>query len=213
MSTTIGQEIASKAGAKLATGGLIGALALGGGAMATGQLSCDTAALAPREAAGHVLVETGLDGAATDQFEVQRIEVEGLGFVDVARRGSKVEVIGLRANDGASAEVRSEGQESTEIDFTLDGVTRTLIISVFDGQLFADLAPSAVGDVSASIAGTADAADQASGDAAADAALNSDADAGLNIGGNVNANRDVLDDVQDETGLLGGLGIDFDLDD
>ena len=208
--STIGQEIASKAGAKLAAGGLIGALALGGGAVATGELSCE----APTEATGHVLIETGLDGAATDQFEVQRVEIEGLGIVDVARRGTDVEIIGVRTNDGATAEVRSEDQGSSEIDFTLDGVTRTLLVSVIDGQLVADLArsvdlaQSVVGDVSTSINGTVDADDQASGDAT----LNSDADTGLHIEGNYSANGDDLVD-QSETGLLGGLGIDLDLDD
>jgi len=213
MSTTIGQEIASKAGAKLAAGGLIGALALGGGAMATGQLSCDTAPLASREVNGHVLVETGLDGAAGDQFEVQRIEVEGLGFADVALRGTEVEVIDLRANDGGSAEARPQGQGGTEIDFTLGGVTRTLLVSVIDGHLFANLAPSGVGDAVTSVDGTVDADDQASVDVTADAALSADSDTALNIEGDVNTNGDVLDQAQAETGLLGGLGVDLDLDD
>jgi hypothetical protein len=213
MSMTIGQEIASKAGAKLAAGGLIGALALGGGAMATGQLSCDTANPAPGEVTGQMFVETGLAGAEDDQYDVQRIEVEGLGVVDVALRGTEVEVIDLRADDGGSAEVRPQGQGGTEIDFTLGGVTRTLLVSVIDGQLFADLAPSGVSDFVTSVDGTVEAGDQARVDVTADAALSSDSDAALNVEGDVNTNGDVLDQAQAETGLLGGLGIDLDLDD
>jgi hypothetical protein len=212
MSSTIGQAITSSAGAKLAAGGLVGALALGGGAMATGQLSYDTATVTPTEITGHMLVETDFDGAANGQTEMQRVEVEGLGFVDVAQSDSEVEVIDLRANEGGSAEVRSQGQGSAEIDFTLGGVTRTLLVSVVDGQLFADLAPSAVGDAFASIDGTVDADGQASGDAGADAVLNADADTALNIEGDANAYGDVSEDAQGETGLLGGLGIDLGFD-
>jgi hypothetical protein len=157
-----------------------------------------------------MLVETDLDAAANGQTEMQRIEVEGLGFVDVARSGSEVEVIDLRASDGGSAEVRSQGEGGAEIDFTLGGVTRTLLVSVVDGQLFADLASPAVGDASASIGGTVDANGQASGDAGAGAAPNADPE--LNIEADANANGEVAEDAQGEIGLLGGLGVDLGFD-
>jgi hypothetical protein len=213
MSSTIGQAITSRAGAKLAAGGLVGALALGGGTIATGQLSCDTASVTPLEVTGHMLVETDFDEAASGQTGLQRIEVEGLGFVDVAHSGSGVEVIDLRANDGGSAEVRSQGQDGAEIDFTLGGVTRTLLVSVVDGRLLASLAPPSVGDASASIDGAVGAGGQASGDAGAGAVLNADADNELSIEGDANADGDLAGDAQGEIGLLGGLGIDLGFDD
>jgi hypothetical protein len=156
-----------------------------------------------------MLVETDLDEAASGQTGLQRIEVEGLGVVDVAHSGSGVEVIDLRANDGGSAEVRSQGQNGAEIDFTLGGVTRTLLVSLVDGRLLADLAPSSVGDATASIDGTVDADGRANGDAGAGAVLDADADTGLSIEGDANADGDVAGDAQGEIGILGGLGIDL----
>jgi hypothetical protein len=210
MSSAIGQAITSRAGAKLAAGGLIGALALGGGTIATGQQSCDTATVTPPEVTGHMLVETDLDEAASGQTGLQRIEVEGLGVVDVAHSGSGVEVIDLRANDGGSAEVRSQGQNGAEIDFTLGGVTRTLLVSLVDGRLVADLAPPSVGDATASVDGTVDAEGRANGgDAGAGAGLDADADTGLSIEGDADADGDVAGDAQGEIGILGGIGIDL----
>jgi len=211
MSMTIGQAIASKAGAKLAAGGLVGALALGGGAMATGQLSCDTATVASGGVTGHTLVETGLDGAAAGLIEVQRVEVEGLGFVDVAHSGTRVEVVDVRVKEGGSAEVRPRDQGNIEIDFTLGDVTRTVLVTLLDGQLLAELAPSADGGATASIDGTVGADGQVS-DAGAHAALNATPDASLDIEADVDANGDVAEDSLGEIGLLGGFGIDLGLD-
>ena len=214
---SIGQAIASSGGLKLAAGGLAAALALGGGAMATGHVSCETTV--PTEVQGNLLVETGLDGDGHAQVETRTIDVEGLGLVEVAHSDVEVEVLGVQLKDGASAEVRSQNQGVAEVHFTLDGVVRTLLVSVADGELLASMAPTVSADASV----TGDAAIEAEADPNADGALGIEIDVdaasagtldadsesdlltGVNADGDINISDDV--DADGAAGTLGGLGL------
>lgn len=198
---SIGQAIASKTGVKLAAGSLAAALALSGGAMATGNLACEIPAPA-KEVKGNLLVETGLDGRAEAQVEQRTIEVEGLGLVDVAHSNIGVEVLGIQPQEGATAEVRSESQGGTEVAFILDGVTRTLLVSVVDGELLASLSPSVTADASIT------------GDAAVDAEADANANANGTLRLDVEADSDFEGAVDADSGFdpVAGLGADGDIE-
>lgn len=158
MSTVVGAAAASQTTMKIAAGSLVAALAAGGAAVATGNLSIGAAEADTRGESG-LGVNAGLvkEADAGADLQIEIISVEGLGTVEVALNGSTLQVLDVRGAAGVAAHIRSETEGSAMIDFTRDGETRTLLVTVADGEIATSITASASSDADADAGTAADA--------------------------------------------------------
>jgi hypothetical protein len=172
MSTVIGAAAASHTTMKIAAGSLVAALAAGGAAVATGNLSIGTAEAETRSE-GALGVNAGLveEADAGADLQIEIIAVEGLGTVEVALDGSTLQVLDVRGAAGVVAQIRSQTEGSAEIDFTRDGETRTLLVTVANGEIATSVTSSARSDADADMSSESEGAVGASSDVEIDVSV------------------------------------------
>lgn len=156
MSTVIGAAAASHTTMKIAAGSLVAALAAGGAAVATGNLSIGAAEADTRGESG-LGVNAGLveEADAGADRQIENISVEGLGTVEIALNGSTLQVLDVRGAAGVAAHIRAQTEGSAMIDFTRDGETRTLLVTVANGEIATSITASSSSDAEAGTAHSA----------------------------------------------------------